>query len=172
MGPSLSRWQLCSGQKGGQGVGLTRKGKGTKWWRMVMVSPWRSYWTARRRRKSSWPRRPWVWSGFPRMDLGAPRPGLKSWWQTEATTAKPSAPTSGDGASILASQSEGEGSPGLVGSPTPPAIGCAGSWREPWPGWAITGDWWSGMNGISRSTKDFSTWPVSSFCSINFCNSL
>jgi transposase len=31
MGPGLSGWQLCSGQKGGQAVGLTRKGKGTKW---------------------------------------------------------------------------------------------------------------------------------------------
>jgi hypothetical protein len=31
MAPGLSGWQLCTSQKGGQGVGLTRKGKGTKW---------------------------------------------------------------------------------------------------------------------------------------------
>jgi transposase len=31
MGLGLSGWQLCSGPKGGQAVGLTRKGKGTKW---------------------------------------------------------------------------------------------------------------------------------------------
>jgi len=31
MAPSLSGWQLCTGQKGGQRVRLTRKGKGTKW---------------------------------------------------------------------------------------------------------------------------------------------
>jgi transposase len=31
MAPGLSGWQLCTVQKGGQAVGLTRKGKGTKW---------------------------------------------------------------------------------------------------------------------------------------------
>jgi hypothetical protein len=31
MESGLSGWQLCTSQKGGQAVGLTRKGKGTKW---------------------------------------------------------------------------------------------------------------------------------------------
>ena len=31
----VPRWQFCSGQKGGAGVGKTKRGKGTKW--MVVV---------------------------------------------------------------------------------------------------------------------------------------
>jgi hypothetical protein len=31
-------------------------------------------------------------------------------------------------------------SPGLAGSLTSQAIGCAGSWREPWLGWATSED--------------------------------
>lgn len=31
MGRDFCRWLVCSGQKGGAGVGKTKKGKGTKW---------------------------------------------------------------------------------------------------------------------------------------------
>jgi len=35
MGTGLLGWQLCPSQKGGEAVGLTRKGKGTKWMLVV-----------------------------------------------------------------------------------------------------------------------------------------
>jgi hypothetical protein len=70
------------------------------------------------------------------------------------------------------SPAEGTPGQGLEGRPTSPATESDGSWRGPSPGWATSGEWWCGGSGGPMSTSPSYSWLASSSCSEPFRDDL
>ena len=142
--------ELRSGEKGGEGVGLTKVGKGTK--RMLVVDgkgvPLAVFVASAGVAEVRLAREVLERVGVPR---GSPGIGRGRWWRTRPTTVMGSGFGCGERGSSPVFHPAGAGNPG--GRPGKRNTGKGGWWNVPSPGSTTSVAWWYVGKGSRSCTR-------------------